>query len=345
MPRDDKPSPKELAASLAYQIDDLCRELLSAGRRSGRYWQVGGVDNSRGSSMWVHLSGAKRGNWQDAATGEFGDALDLAAACLFRGDVKAAYAWAADRCGHGRDAADRPRPRPEARPDKPAQPSEDDQRRRDAALAMWLKAEASIVGTPVDHYLRERRIDLRELGRQPRSLRYHPALYHAETQTRFPAMVAAISDQSGRHIATHRTWLECVDGRWRKARVSNPKMSFGMFAGGSIRLWRGASRKPLANAAPDEPVILCEGIETGLSIAISTPEFRVLCGISLGNLGAVELPAHIRMVILCPEADDKPAALAAFNRVANRHLAAGREVRLARAAGGKDFNDVLQDGP
>lgn len=337
------PLPKAgaVADMLACHTEALCQHLLSAGRRHGNYWQVGDVTNAPGSSMWVHLWGPKAGHWQDAGTGEFGDALDLVAACLHRGDKKEAYAWALDYLGitRGDRASQAPRPANDARP---ARPQQSDEQKRRAAQAMWLNAEPTIAHTPVDAYLRGRGIDLSLLGRQPRALRFHPNLYHADARMRFPAMIAAISGPDGKHVATHRTWLEHVGGGWIKARVKDAKMSYGAFAGGAIHLWRGASGRPFREARADEPICIGEGIETCLSVAIACPELRVISGVSLGNFGSVWLPEQVRMVILLAENDDKPAARRAFQRVVHRFQDRGLEVRFARPGLGKDFNDELR---
>ena len=341
---DRPPDAGELSALLARRIDQLCSQLLSAGRRHGAYWQVGGVDNTRGQSMWVHLYGQKQGHWQDAATGEWGDALDLVAACLYHGDKKAAWRWGLDWLGITRGGHTPPAPpRPVAPAEAASVPAQDDEDKRRAAHAMWLHAEAGIGGTAVESYLRGRGIDLRPLGRFPRALRFHRGLYHRPSRATLPAMVAAISGPDGTHIATHRTWLDQAGpGLWVKARVEMPKMTLGPFATGSIRLWRGASGKPLRDAPADEPVVIGEGIETCLSVAVACPELRVLSAVSLGNMGSVWLPDQVRQVILCAEADDKAAARMAFQRAVNRHIDAGREVRVARPSLGKDFNDLLQ---
>ncbi len=205
-----------------------------------------------------------------------------------------------------------------------------------------MKAEPTIAHTPVDAYLQARGINLAELGRQPRALRFHPQLYHVPTRMEFPAMVAAISGPDGAHIATHRTWLERTGGGWIKARVPDPKMTFGDYAGGSIRLWRGASGKPLKDALATEPVVIGEGIETCLSIAMACPELRVISAVSLGNFGSVWLPDQVRMVVLAADNDVKPAARLALQRAIERHMQAGRHVRIARSPIGNDFNDVMR---
>lgn len=334
------PDAHAVAALLNSHIDALAAELLPAGKRKGAYWTCGGIGGEAGGSLFIHLSGATRGRWTDAATGEFGDALDLLAACRWRGDKKAAYAdglrWL------GLDQTSGPaRPAPRAAPP----PAEDDRAPRNhaAALQIWLAARPSILDTPVENYLKNRKIDLRLLGGAPRALRYHPELWHAGMRMRLPAMVAAITDINGAHVATHRTWLEYAGGGWTKARFADNKMVLGAFAGGAIRLWRGASGTSLRDAPDGDPVVICEGIEDGLSIALAIPEIRVLAAVSQGNLGSVMLPPHIGVVILALDNDEKAQARAAQARVTNRWLDRGfTNVRIARSPHGKDFNDALR---
>jgi hypothetical protein len=336
------PDASEIARALAERIETLVRELLPAGRRNGHYWSVGSVDNEKGGSLWVHMSGTKQGRWQDGATGEFGDALDLVAACRFRGGKKQAYAWACAWLGFGGDMPVA-QIRNSSEMARGAGPDADAERRHRAALRLFLEARPRLAGTPVDAYLAGRGIWLDRLGREPGALRFHPSLHHTPSERAFPAMVAAISGADGKHIATHRTWLE-PDGRggWIKARVEKPKMVLGAFGGGSIRLWRGASEKPLRDALPEETPAICEGIETGLSIALACPELRVLAAVSLGNMGTVFLPAQIRGVILAIDNDPSPEAQAHRQRAVERHLDAGRTVRVARSGVGNDFNDALR---
>lgn len=339
------PDAAAVSAQLARAIGRLAPELLSAGRRSGNYWKCGSVENQRGDSLYVHLAGARAGHWQDGATGEFGDALDLVAATQFHGDKKRAFAWALAYLGI---AGDRAAAQVQVSPPGPrAAPAEaavaDDERRRRAAHRLWLSAQPGLLGTPAALYLAQRGIDLAALGRQPGALRYHPALPHRESGGSFPAIVAAVVGADGEHAATHRTWLDQhAPGRWGKARVANAKMTLGLYWRGSIRIWRGASGKPLREAPPDEPVVIGEGIETCLSIALAVPEYRVLCAVALGNLAAIALPPQLRQVILAADNDSKPQAQRAFQRAVEAHLDAGRQVRVARPEIGKDFNDVLQ---
>ena len=70
----------ELRGRLAREAEAVCRHYLSNGKRAGRYWVVGDVNNSPGRSLFVRLQELAKGSagkWTDAATGEHGDLLDI----------------------------------------------------------------------------------------------------------------------------------------------------------------------------------------------------------------------------------------------------------------------------
>jgi phage/plasmid primase-like uncharacterized protein len=332
----------ELSAMLAANVQALAAHLLPAGHRDGGHWRCGGVDGAPGQSLALHLHGEKAGVWHDFATGEKGDALDLVAAVLFRGDTRAAMDWARRWLGMAEGAAPPPpRKPPEA---VQAEHQADDQARRRKALALFLAARQGIAGTPAGDYLAARGIALAELARQPRALRFHPECWCAEVRRPLPAMLAAITDGAGEHVGTHRTWLERdAAGIWRKATLRDAKKTLGPYAGGFIPLWRGASGKPLRDAPAGEAVAIAEGIETALSVAMACPELRVIAAVALSNMGRVILPATIARVILCADNDDdNPKAAELLERAAHRFAAERRDVRIARPPVGKDFNDTLR---
>lgn len=62
---------------LADKAQAVAEMLLPGGRKEGQEWRAGSVSGEKGGSLGVHLSGAKAGVWQDFATGEGGDLLDL----------------------------------------------------------------------------------------------------------------------------------------------------------------------------------------------------------------------------------------------------------------------------
>ena len=183
------------------------------------------------------------------------------------------------------------------------------------------------------------------LDRTPGALRYHPGLFNGETGRDHPALLGLINMRDGSK-AVHRTWLAPHPDEprnWVKLKVENAKKTYGDYRGGSIRLWRGASDKPIAKAQAGELVCITEGIEDGLTVAIAMPEARVLVAVSLSNMAHIELPEAIEEVVIC--ADNDPAnskAAGALDRAVTAHLRAGRRVRVARPRGDvKDFNEII----
>ena len=328
-----------IARLLAARIEPLARELFPAGRREGSELKLGSLAGEAGRSLSICLRGAKAGVWSDFAGGLSGDALDLVAQALYRGDKRQALAWARRWLGLSDDVAAEP-----ARPDPmpPAASDGDVERRTAFAWKAFEAAEPRITETPVHFYLRRRGIDLGELGRQPRALRFHPALACAEIGRELPAMVAAVTGPDGRFAAVHRTWLAQTPEGWGKAALAAPKKVLGSMGGGCIRLWRGASSVPLAQAAEGESVVVCEGIETGLSIAIACPERRILAAVSVGNMARLVLPGAVREVVIAADNDAPDSqASTALQCAIDRFAREGRAVKVARSPVGSDFNDAM----
>jgi hypothetical protein len=139
-------------------------------------------------------------------------------------------------------------------------------------------------------------------------------------------MIAGIQDPNGSFAGISITWL-CADGSG-KAPVDPPRKIFGTYRGGSVRL-----------APPGERLVLCEGVETGLSIRQACPELPVWCALSASNLPRVDLPVIVREVLIAADADEggEKAARAA----ADKFLRERRHVWIARPEQGFDFNDYL----
>jgi len=334
---------RQVAQQLAGRIAALVHELLPHGHREGAEWVAPSLTGTSKRGLSVRITGSKPGVFAEFDGDARGDGLDLVAHVLFRGDKKAAYKWALAWLGLGHGG---PAPQPQPRP-QPASAAPDAHDRASAAgaLRLFLGGQATLRNTPADAYLKARGIDLAELGRQPRALRFHPAVRCTEAGADMPAMLAAIVGPDGGHVATHRTYLAEHGGVWGKARLKAPKKVLGGYAGGTIRLWRGASGKPLATAPESDVIAIGEGIETSLSVAIACPEYRVLAAGSLNNLARMILPAHaLDLIVLADNDAGNPAAQAALQRAVDRLLAEGRSVRIARSSAGKDFNDSLKIG-
>ncbi len=338
-------SAAELARLLADNITRLAPELLPHGKKDGAEWRVGSLAGEPGQSLAVRLTGARRGLWCDFSSGERGDALDLLAACLFAGNRKDAMAWASSWLGltdNSTQAAIQRRPILEKV--KTSELDKEAQQRRAKARRLWQETPAGIAGTPVESYLAGRGIDLRQLGRAPGALRFAPAVWCAEVRKPLPAMLAAICGPNGKMVAVHRTWLaQSPSGTWVKADLQNPKKVLGSFAGGCIRLWRGASGKALDLAPTGDVAIVAEGIETALSCAIACPEYRVLAAVSLSNMASMKLPDTLTEITVAADNDcGNPAARKALHAALSQFAQQGRTVRLAMPEiQGQDWNNVL----
>lgn len=186
----------EVVHLLASGIDALVSELLPAARREGQEWVIGSPAGEPGRSMAIHRRGPKAGIWRDFAGAEGGDALSLIQACR-RCSIAEALRWAEAWVGldHGPCQSSLVTHAPGSPPD------EDAEKRRRRAQQLWLAARPRLRDTPAELYLLGRGIGLRQLGRQPRALRYHPALVEPETGRFCPALVAAIVNDEGASLA------------------------------------------------------------------------------------------------------------------------------------------------
>ena len=193
------------------------------------------------------------------------------------------------------------------------------------ARAMWQNARP-IEGTQGAAYLRERGITC-EL---PTSLRWASDAYHGPTRRLLAAIVAEVSTGG-----IHRTFFEKTG-----ARVAHlPKMMLGPCAGGAVVLREARG-----------PLVVCEGIETGLSLCsgIMGREARVWAALSAPGMKALRLPptsseaGSLPELIVATDGDD--AGRNAGEALAKTAHAGGWAVSTLHAPSGKDWNDILREG-
>ena len=342
---------KEIKALLQAQILPLLGELLPGGRPNGAYW-LGArnptrKDNAPGS-LWVRLH-SEAGVWKDEATGETGDVLKLVQYCARLPDFKSTLVWSREflklgemsdvdrqrRAAQAKRAVTRDQAGMEARAAK----------MRKRAFGCYVEAKKrSLLGSPIDRYLRTRGINLRSLGRAPGALGWLPEHRHADTETHWPVMVAGFTGQDHRIVAVHRTFI-AVDGA-DKAPVVPQRKIWPSFTGAAIRLWRGDTGWSITDAAANglrESLVLTEGVEDGLSVAMAMPQLRIWCAGSLGNLANIVLPECIDEVIICADNDwGRVQAQALLDKAVDSFARQGRQVRLAHSHVGKDVNDALR---
>ncbi len=211
--------------------------------------------------------------------------------------------------------------------DKPLKPpkspvvNEDRERNQGHAIAIW-EASRTATGSLAEEYLRRRGITMA----LPQSIRFLDQHWHKESRRQWPTMVAGVQNAEGRLCAIHRLWL-AVDGSG-KAPVppKSEKKALGPVRGGAVRLSLAA-----------DVVALVEGIEDALAVQqmTGTPAWAVLGT----GFTSVELPGHIRRVILAPDGD--AAGDKVIDPAARRLVRAGIEVRVVRPPRGTDWCDIL----
>jgi len=81
----------EIAGRLGREAEAVCRHYLSNGRKQGRYWIVGDIENTPGRSLYVRLTGPAHGpgaagKWTEHVALRF--MLRLGAAPLFWGIIR-----------------------------------------------------------------------------------------------------------------------------------------------------------------------------------------------------------------------------------------------------------------
>jgi len=313
----------DLAQALARHAEAVCRYYLPNGRRHGRYWLAGDINDTPGRSLYVRLAGpdagpGAAGKWTDAATGEHGDLLDLIAANRgFRH-----FHGLCDEACHFLSL-----PSPEIAPcHVPVTQGSPEAARR------LFHAGVPIKGTNAEAYLRARGITA-PLDGMP--LRYHPALwYRRDSNSRresWPGLLAAVTDAHGRITGVHRTWLDRI--RPEKAPLPDPRRALGHLLGNGVRFGT-------AEPAPLQAGVLLagEGIETVLSLKSVLPRMPMVAALSANHLAALELTAGLARLYVAQDQDE--AGRMASERLRIRGQTAGIEVRDLVPVWG-DFNEDL----
>ncbi|WP_127078416.1 DUF7146 domain-containing protein [Rhodomicrobium lacus] len=352
----------------AHRIEDVVRNRYHVAlKRDGReFVGLSPFKRERTASFYVHPG---KQVFKCFASDEGGDVIrfvQLMDGCDFREALQTLAGWAGLLPREDDDAEARERrekaaqAQAEKRRVQEAATEEEERREKAAKLrrarAIWDECVPAR-GTLVEVYLRWRCINLDAMEAVygfliPASLRFHPALeYHRQDVHHVgPAMVGAILTRDRDFAGVHRTWL-APDGRG-KARLPKAKLALG-------NVW--GSLGFLTPFAAD--AIMGEGYETTLSVMSDLAEVgRRACffsGLSLGNMtggglnavptldkiGAL-MPRGVERLTLLGDADGKDPArtrLMLDRGALKFRQVQGIDTRIAMAAPGKDFNDMLME--
>lgn len=334
----------------------------------------------------IYLGGDKKGAWTHFSTGEKGDLYDLVACVLGNGfkDRKAAFDWSKRFLGLDRDFTPKEREDFAAkmatetelakiRAKKREQEAKSELAKdRRIATAKFLNSKNSPKGTRrvetgdrVYQYLSARGIDFDKLGKVPGSIRFWPNHEFRDDnggKIKFDAMICSMIMPNGKIGAIHQTWLDAeymdkkapiyVEKNGKKKQMA--RKIWPSYSGCFIPLWLGKSGVSRTKAKPQsETILICEGVEDGLTHAMYRPDCRIDVVGALANYLEYVPPESCKELILAADRDwDKPQAIELFNKAKQRFADLGKPkpfkppkftVKVIYPPEGyKDFNDALR---
>lgn len=351
------------------RILEVCASLLPRGQRVGREWvsQNPHVDEGRKPGALKVALTNNVGAWRDWRNGDKGDVIKLiefANSCTFPDAMK----WARDFLGLEQMSWDERRRMKEGVAQRKQKAEDDAQAERlrkiERAQQLFFRdtTETFLMSGQETHaraYFRARNCALEEVRHlSPRTFRFASATAWwkgavwdtpAQGQRRkladgplFPAVHTAMRALSGALSCCHVTFLDPVLPK--KAPVEPPKLMFGEALGAVIEISTGPGGKDFwdAEAAP-LPLILCEGIETGLSLAAAVPEARVWAGGSLAGMGhaPVALPCISEIHVARDNNEGNRQARQQLAQALQRLDEARKPISIMQSHVGDDFNDLM----
>lgn len=195
-----------------------------------------------------------------------------------------------------------------------------------AIAKIWNNSKPA-TGSLVETYLSHRGY----VSDIPTNIRFHDQLYHRISKSLYPAMICGITiwpDDEVRSVL--RTYLK--DDGSDKATISPNKMMLGNVKGGAVKF-----------APPSQRLVIAEGVETALSVSVSTgiPTWAALS--ASGMIGVVVPPLDITQEIIIA-ADHDEADTRAADKLASRLINNGYTVKIATPPKEQsDFNDLLME--
>ena len=273
----------EIAAALSTRAEDVCRRYLPRGCRQGRYWTIGDTSGAKGRSLFVRLAPPGiPGKWTDAATNQHGDLLDLIRLRTDGASLRHAMEEALTFLS--------------LPPSTPANGGDyaGSYDREESARRLWRRCHP-IDGTHAEAYLHARAIGH---CRFP-ALRFHPDLIHRGDDGihRLPALVAAVTGDTGAIEGVQRTWLD--PKLPEKANLVRPRKALERVHGRAVRFGGTA----FGGTAFGATLLAGEGIETVLSLVTAVPGIHAAAALSAGSLGAFEPPQDLALLVIARDKD------------------------------------------
>ena len=365
--RNDLP---EIKQALKDQIERVCTELLPNGQREGTKWRACSPHDANQKhlpDLVVALKG-EVGAWKSWRENVSGDVIKLIIYC-HNTDFKGALQWARDFLGlRAMSHAERQAMRQVAEA-KAKRDERDNERARlyklkKAVELFEVQAIGMGSGSAAERharaYFNARQCGLEHVAYVNReSFRFanHSEWWKGAKWTsangyreklmegpHFPAIHCAMRQATGAITCCHVTFLDPVHPT--KAPVTPAKLMFGEASGAVIEVSTGPTGLPFwrADQSVQAPLIIAEGVETALSLAIAVPQARVWAGGSLAGMGTA--PVHLACVSDVTVARDNniknAAAHSALAKAIAQLEAHGKPLVVMRSHVGDDFNDLIK---
>lgn len=279
----------DLSADLADRAESFCRQYFPEGSKQGNYWQVGDTSGAKGQSLAIRLhaqGGRKAGSWQDFATGQYGDLIDLLHERLGSVTLKETLREARSFLGVAPFPAMPREPRKAECPDTAS------------AKRIYRARKLFAAGKPVLGTLAATYLQGRGITRLGPALRYHPRVFlwqgedDSDLPQKAPALLAKITDNRGQITGCARFYLDPSTGGL--AEIESPKRILGQLHGHAIRFWSGAGCTDL---------IVGEGLENTLSVGTALPEFDLASCLTATHLGLFIPPPGIKRIWIARDND------------------------------------------
>ena len=355
-------SAKEVVAALNARIGELARELLGEPNRelstptqlrfgthgsiavelegddAGRWFDhehgIGGAGiqllrHRRGlsngaaldwSRQWLGMPAAPRRQKADPAPAPAAPTSDAGDAVLPAGAPSSDPAASPEPAASAEDAS---RPPPwQDRPSSSAAKKATGDAKRAAKVAEIVAGCEDAADTRVQTYLRRRAITASPV---PPSIRFLPNAYN-----HYGALVALATDAQGQ---VHGLQLIYLTEDGRKAPLKVQKRTNKAHDG-----WADAAAVRLPGTAP---VVLCEGVETALSVWQATGQETWAC-LGISNLARAPLPDGAPVIVARDGDEPNSKADQQLRQAVTLLRARGHDVTVAEPPPGQDFNDVLQ---
>ncbi len=301
----------ELSHRLGLNAEAVCRYYLPNGRKAGRYWQVGNVQNEKGQSMFVRLAGPGMvGKYNDLATQEHGDLLDMIQLSRGLPDLSSAMVEAA----HFLRLSPAPPPQSSNSNRKGKKSSNTD-------IAKRLYADTRpLAETLGETYLNKRGIALRDgMG----ALRFHSRAWF-DASTYRPAIIVGVHNNAGKLTGINRMFLD-------KSANLIERRALGELNGNATRI----------GSINTHHLLVGEGLESTLSFTVTHPGQALAATLSSAHMAAFKIPTVVKYLTIA--ADNGTAGRDAAKALETRAFRQGIRVRIIwpRLA---DFNDDLVRG-